>query len=130
MNNILKLCLVIVLCGALLMMVGCAKEQTGDNDSTQQTTQGTTEGNGSEDEVDQEVTKNPEGDPFDATTEGTEPNSNTGNGGNGGNSGNGGNGGNGSDKTPTETTEPPVGIDEDTKPTEDDFNVNFGDLLG
>ena len=125
MNNILKLCLVIALCAALLMMAGCAKKQTEGNDSTQQTTQATTEGNGSEDEVDQTVTQNPEGDPFDATTEGTEPSGNTGNDGNGGNSG-----GNGGDTVQTETTEPPVGIDEDTQPTEDDFNIDFGDLLG
>lgn len=102
MNNILKIFLVIVLCAGLLMMVGCAGK--GDSNETRpDTTQGTGEqtGNGGEGEVEQDGTKNPEGDPFD-TTQSSEG---------------------------EENDEPPVGIEEDDqKETEDDFVVDFGDL--
>lgn len=102
MNKLFKIFMVIAVCAALLVMVGCNKQDdttggTGSNQSTGSSDASEGTGGGAE----QQDTQNPEGDPHDGTL-------------------------------PTgqsKATEPPVGIEDPTEDTqEDDFNVDFGDL--
>ena len=105
MNKLFKILMVIAVCAALLVMVGCnnqddvtggegTNQAAGNNDATQ--------GNG---QVNQDVTENPEGDPFDST----DPE--------------------GGSSAESKATEPPVGIEDPTASTEeDDFEINFDDL--
>lgn len=101
MNKLFKIFMVIAVCAALLVMVGCNKQDdtTGGAGSNQSTgSSDASEGTGG---AEQQDTQNPEGDPHDGTLP-------TGQ---------------------SKATEPPVGIEDPTEDTqEDDFNVDFGDL--
>lgn len=105
MNKLVKILLITVMCASLLMLFGCKNEPaTGVNGGETQGTQNQTELTQGDD-VDNDVTQNPEGDP-----------------------GLSGNTGDSQDKGPTE---PPIGIEDPTQSTEeDDFEVDFGDLTG
>ena len=105
MNKLMKILLVTVMCASLLMLFGCKNEPaTGVNGGETQETQNQTELTQGHD-VDNDVTQNPEGDPFDATTD--------------------------ADNDATASQDPPVGIEDPTQSTEeDDFEIDFGDLTG
>ena len=106
MNKLFKILMVVAVCAALLVMVGCGKQDnvTGGEGTNQAAgNNDATEGTKGEDK--QNVTENPEGDPFDST----DPE--------GGNS------------AESKATEPPVGIEDPTESTEeDDFEIDFDDL--
>lgn len=105
MNKLMKILLVTVMCASLLMLFGC-------NNNTADPTGGETQGTQNQGtqpqagDADTDVTQNPEGDPFDATTD--------------------------ADNDATASQVPPVGIEDPTDPTEaeDDFEIDFGDLTG
>ena len=112
MKNVLKICLVLVLCLSVLMVAGCKSEsKKGENtDKTPETT-GT---NGSAENEGQQggenagnVDKNPEGDPFEDTDVGADDEIIEG----------------------PDPTEPPIGVQDGEGEQEDefDFEIDFGE---
>ena len=132
MKNIMKLCLLLVMCASLLLVVGCAKKGTEDTagttgaaDVTEGTGEQQAESTAAQDEtgeadVDAPVGSNPEGDPFDAigdTDVGAEDESQD-------------EGGEDPQEPVIEPEEPAVDVDADEEDVEatDDFEVDFSDL--
>lgn len=120
MKNVLKLCLLMAMCVSLLLVVGCAKKDVeGTTEAKTETTEAKT---GADDSiVELPIDINPEGNPTDAgLDEGVEL-------------------GGDADSTEaegTENTEDKTQIDveavededQDTQPTENDFEIDFGEL--
>ena len=105
----LKMMLVLILCLSMLMAVGCSKakddKKTNEPKGTEPVGSEGTEGTQPSGFV------NPEGDPFEDTDVAEDPDAGEG--------------------EPDPTTEPPVGVIEDSQDEEEtDIDLDFGDLLG